>query len=183
MGTDKSCGPPSFSGPFEVFEAFWWLLAPLGGFLGLRFPARALVWGAQLGGPFAGCVGATPLARPWPLAWGALGLGALGEGGPWPGRPWPGGALARRALALGVGRPWSLLVGGPLGPWSLAPRGPGGRALGAFGGEPLIPACLEKITKACLDPSPASWSRNPATRGQGAPGKGGGGPQTLNPKP
>ena len=34
----------------------------------------------------------------------------------------------------------------------------------------------------CLDPSPASWSRNPATRGQGA-GGGGGGRQTLNPKP
>ena len=22
VGTDKSCGPPSFSGPFEAFEAF-----------------------------------------------------------------------------------------------------------------------------------------------------------------
>ena len=31
---------------------------------------------------------------------------------------------------------------------------------------------------ACLDTSPASWSRNPATRGQG----GWGGRQTLNPK-
>ena len=29
VGTDKSCGPPSFSGPFEAFEAFggsWRLL-------------------------------------------------------------------------------------------------------------------------------------------------------------
>ena len=34
VGTDKSCGPPSFRGPFEAFEGFWWLLAPLGGFLG-----------------------------------------------------------------------------------------------------------------------------------------------------
>ena len=47
MGTDKSCGPPSFWGPLEAFEAFWWLLAPLGGFLG--FPgASGVKWrGAQ----------------------------------------------------------------------------------------------------------------------------------------
>ena len=47
FGTDKSCGPHSFRGPFEAFEAFWWLLAPLGGFLG--FPgASGVKWrGAQ----------------------------------------------------------------------------------------------------------------------------------------
>ena len=97
---------PSFSGPFEAFEAFWWLLGGglgsvpgpcykgfrrgvrLGGLL-----ARAALGpdlGPWLGGPWPGASGG-PLTRvaspprppgrgPWrPLVW-----GALGPGGPWP---------------------------------------------------------------------------------------------------
>ena len=74
----------------------------------------------------------------------------------------------RRALgrmALGPGPP--PLAGRALGrgPLARGALGPGGLGL-----------------TACLDPSPASWSRNAATRDQGAPG-GGGARQTLNPKP
>ena len=92
--------------------------------------------------------------------------GALGPGGPGPGGPWPGGPLARGALGRGA---WP---GGPLARGAL---GPGALGLGGpwWG--------VEIRNQACLDPSPASWSRNPATRDQGAPG--GGARQTLNPKP
>ena len=98
-----------------------------------------------------------------PLAPG-LGPGPLEAGeplGPSPGSPWLGGPLALGALA----RPWP---GGPLagGPW--------------LGPKIESPQNHEIEQPACLDPSPASWSRNPAARGQGAPG--GEGPANPEPK-
>ena len=77
MGTDKSYGHPSFSGPLEAFEAFWGL--------GLG-PSEAL-------GPWSRVPTKGPLARaaPWPE-------------GPETSGPWPvkalgtGGPLARRPL-------------------------------------------------------------------------------------
>ena len=141
----------------------------LGGTLGPGAPRPS-------GGPWprqplgrGGRGGALGPAGPWPanpclargalkpLARGALGRGALGPAGPWPGGPWPGGPLARGAL-------------GPGGPW---PGGPLGR-------PKIRPQNHEIEQPACLDPSPASWSRNPAARGQGAPG--GGGPANPEPK-
>ena len=203
---------PSFSGPFEAFEAFWWLLAPLGGFLGVRFPARALVWGPLAEGPFpepwlggtlAGCLGRASsgtLGRAWPGGpWrgaldptnpcaGLLGLNALDRGAPglWPGRGLghktlgrPGRPLARGPLA------WAPCPGGPLGRGALGPARPwpGGplARLGPEEGKPRkSPQNHEIAQPACLDPSPASWSRNPATGDQGAPG--GGGPANPEPK-
>ena len=136
----------------------YWPLKPL-----VQNPEH--IWRLGPGGPWPG----GPLARgPWALQPGrVLGPGALGPKGPWPrgaglGGPWPGEPLAR-------------------GPW------PGG-ARGALGPGPLARA-WKSVKKsqnheieqpACLDPSPASWSRNPATRDQGAPG--GGGPTNPEPK-
>ena len=102
-----------------------------------------------------------------PLAW-----------GPWPvgGSAWAGPQNRKGPKALGQG-PWP---GGPLA------RGGGGHLVRARPErEPQNPSTNPKNHEieqpACLDPSPASWSRNPATRDQGAPGKGA--RQTLNPKP
>ena len=78
-----------------------------------------------------------------------LGWGALGPRDPWVGGPRLGGALARGAL--GPGGPWP---GGPLAQGCLSVEGPQNH-------EIEQPA------------SPASWSRNAATRDQGAPGGGG----------
>ena len=152
--------------------------------------ARGSPWLA-LGGPWLGGLGPGPLAwgGPWP-------------GGPWPGGPWPGGGLgrplargplARGALGPGrlgrgaLGRGWGALGLGPLqspwvgggGPLGWGALGPGGPFAGGQKSE--SPQNHEIEQPACLDPSPASWSRNPAARGQGAPG--GGARQTLNPKP
>ena len=117
---------------------------------------------------------ANAAASPKPKRFGALAWGGLGPG-PWPGLgpggPWPGGPLARGAL--GPGGPWP---GGPLARGALGPGGPLGR-------RPENPVKKPQITKLSNEPAStlASWSRNPATRDQGA--LGGGGRQTLNPKP
>ena len=125
MGTDKSCGPPSFSEPFEAFEAFWWLLAPLawfGGALGRGVWAsgalgRVLAWrGASVGLPGQGqrpCRAKT-LAGPrafWPALPGAL--HGLGSRGPFR------GAFGRNPWRKGVlGVPWPGPGGRPGGgPW------------------------------------------------------------------
>ena len=154
-----------------------------------------LVWGALGRGPLArgekpswGALppialssDSKPLARrllgpaggPWP--WEALGAGwpwgplvRGGWSGPWPGAPGPGGPLARGAL--GPGGPWP---GGPLarGPW------PAGKVRKVR----KNPKITKLSNQPAWTPSPASWSRNPATRGQGARGRGC--RQTLNPKP
>ena len=129
---------------------------PGGPWPGGPWPGGPFPWpGGPLarGGPLAGASwpgGPGSLAR-GPLAR-ALGPGGLGPGALGPGGPWPGGPLAREAL-------------GPGGPWP-------GR------GRKIHPK--PKITKLsnqpAWTPSPASWSRNPATRGQGAPGGGAGKP-------
>ena len=78
--------------------------------------------------------------------------------------------MAGGVAALGPGGPWPGGALGPGGPW------PGG---------PLDQNPVKKPQNAKLSnqpawtPPPASWSRNPATRDQGAPG--GGGP--TNPEP
>ena len=93
MGTDKSCGPPSFRGPFEAFEAFWWLLAPLGGFLAFLALLASLKWrGAQNHQFQYKKKHSSLVVRPsWP---GALWRGGpLDPGSPCPamGGPWPAG--------------------------------------------------------------------------------------------
>ena len=103
--------------------------------------------------------------------------GALLARGRW---PWLGGVLAQRPLGSA---PCSLGPG-PLGPGALV--GPGALA-GVVAGAPWF---SRKKTQnheiqqpAYLDPSPASSSRNPAIRGQRAPGRGGPAnpePKTLN---
>ena len=198
MGTDKSCGPPSFSGRFEV----WSLLVALGASWG---GGRALGPRPWLGGALAA---AGSLAS-GPLAWAVLGpegrgCGALG--GPLARQPLAGGGLvwgpsegswSGRSLAetrpcwagggeLGWrGSSGEPLAGGALGPGALGPGGPWpGGALGPGEGGPenpvKAPQNQEIEQPACLDPSPASWSRNPATRDQGAPG--GVGPTNPEPK-
>ena len=71
--------------------------------------------------------------------------------------------------------PGSAGGGGAALAWALGPKGaaggpgPGG---GALGWGRAGPQNHEIEQPACLDPSPASWSRNPATRDQGARGGG-----------
>ena len=109
-----------------------------------------------------------PISGPWKT----LGLGPWAKG-PWPGKPLAGPCLAP---ALGPGGPWPR--GRPLARGALGPGVPWPEGQGTLGG---LPQDHEIQQPACLDPSPASWSRNPATRDRGAPG--GGARQTLNPKP
>ena len=115
MGTDKSCGPPSFRGPFEAFEAFWWLLAPLGGFLG--FPGASGVKWRELSVPVLKKKHVSLMVRPSSPFVGA----ALGPAGPWCGIPWPGSLGPEPPLARG---PRVLWQKGPLRRGSLGP-GPG----------------------------------------------------------
>ena len=106
------------------------------------------------------------------------GLGGLGSGAFGP---------ENRLARIGRGGLWCkepLLKGfGAGSAWGARGSGRGGLAWGPLAWGALGAGRPTKIRErpACLDPSPASWSRNPATRGQGAPG--GGAPQTLNPKP
>ena len=102
-----------FSGPFEAFEAFWWLLAPLkswvrdwssGAGRSRLGPARALGPCPSPGG--AGrLVGAALGPGSEPRSWcGRATLGGPPLGGPVVGGPWP---LAWGAP--GPGRPWPCL--------------------------------------------------------------------------
>ena len=163
MGTDKSCGPPSFSEPFEAPLARGplaepWLGGPLAGVIGQ---------GAKFGGP--------PLG--WPLASGvsSVEMYEIQPESPCPGKPRKakklvralGGPLAEKNFvgtegplargALGPGRPWpgGPLAGGPLGRGFWPERG-GGR----LSNQPA------------WTPSPASWSSH---QGPGGPGAGGAG--------
>ena len=153
MDTDKSCGPLSFSLPFEAFEAFWWLLAPLGGFLGPEpSPGSGVLARSWIGG-WSGIVRG-PLTP-------ALGSGAL-EGGPLGGGPLgPGGGPCQGVPCLAAGAAW-------LGGRPLARRG----ALGPGGGAATsLPGPLASLLV-----------QESSYQGPGGP-RAGGARQTLNPKP
>ena len=170
-----------------------WGTLPGRDLLALKALGPGGAWPGTLGGLVGGALAPRPggLGRGGPWLGPGARPGALGPGRPWPGPGgppwprWPGGPLARGAGALGPWRlgPWSLGSAGG-GPWpggrgALGPGGPwpgGPLARGALGPGPWksvkSPQNHEIEQPACLDPSPASWSRNPATRDQGAPGGG-----------
>ena len=114
MGTDKSCGPPSF------------ILVGLGGSWRLLEAGRAIPCKVGIGGPWA-------LGRA--LVGGALGRGEFrARQGPC---PWPGPKAWARNPWLGA------LLGGPAGaPWRRGPplrgpwRGPLGLEAFAVGSQP-----------------------------------------------
>ena len=138
-----------------------------------RGPCRPWPGGLALG---SGALGPGPLALARkPLARG----GALGpDSRPWPGRPggpWLGAPLVRGPEGPWTGGPLARLARGALGAGFLA-RGP----LGQGGPWPEKPQNAKLSNQPAWTPPPASWSRNPATKDQGAPG--GGGPTNPEPK-
>ena len=163
---------PSFRGPFKLLKPFggsWCLLGASWASLALLVyngGARKTIHSSKKKTFFIGWYGPLapgPSLNPGPSrpCWSAL--KGLAQG------PLVGGAL------LGSGGSWS---GGskPLGGGVLAPRSwPGPLAWGGSGhpwlGGPLLLAPRNE-QPACLNPWPASCSRNPATTSQGPPGRG-----------
>ena len=141
MGTDKSCSPPSFSGPFEAFEASW-------GLPRRAIPCKGVVLaGGGVPGFWPGGGLGSALARqgPW-LALGgrALGGSALGPPVSWASSPalkspldregWGPEGLTRPSGAPGQGPP---LGQGPENAPPLLAKGQVGQ--GCPGQKPLGP--------------------------------------------
>ena len=160
---------------------------PRRGLAGPRAPGPKSLHGQGLAGkalarqgPPPGTHGPPPMARQgpvlgsgqgswWGLSWREARVRGL-WGPPWPGKPCSGDPAALGPWwgflgALGPGLGWAPWLRGsyeahdPGGPWPGTGGAPGPAGLG-----------LGDWPKASLNPLPASWSRNPATRDQGAPG-------------
>ena len=147
-----------FGGSWHLLGASWTCDSLQGRWCGGPWPEGPLP--SPTRGALCRVCGCDTLGRPLALGSAAALARDRGCGGPWP-LAGPV-ALARGAWLRG---PLAALGWGPLkGPWPGGPRGP-------WPGDPLA----WERPKICILVQESSY------QGQGAPG--GGGPQTLNPKP